>query len=163
MAKFHRPLSTKKRGFQLLLSKGGSRERFHAQGKMNRKSENHQRHENGSPNKKFRRFTPFSRFVPLVRGEVAILFRRSIDPSKKPMQIFRTMKTKSLFSPLDRRKSVSLGDLSEATGIPIQTLRDQVNRGEIPGMFRGGKGRKWRIGRADAERWWQEMQQTAVS
>ena len=75
------------------------------------------------------------------------------------------MKAKSLFSPLDRRKSVSLGDLSEATGIPIETLRAQVNRGEIPGMFRSGtgKGRKWRLNRADAERWWQEMQQAAVS
>jgi excisionase family DNA binding protein len=70
------------------------------------------------------------------------------------------MKTRTLFSPLDRRKSVTLGDISEASGIPLQTLRDQIARGEIPGVFRSGpgKGRKWRISRADAETWWQQMQ-----
>jgi hypothetical protein len=71
------------------------------------------------------------------------------------------VKAKTLFSPLDRRKTVTLGDLSDASGIPLQTLRDQINRHEIPGVFRSGpgKGRKWRISRADAECWWQEMHQ----
>jgi excisionase family DNA binding protein len=74
------------------------------------------------------------------------------------------MKAKTLFSSLDRRKTVTLGEVSEASGIPLQTLRDQINRHEIPGVFRSraGKGRKWRINRADAERWWQEMQQSTV-
>jgi excisionase family DNA binding protein len=67
------------------------------------------------------------------------------------------MKPRTLFSALDRRKTVTLGDLSEETGIPLQTLRDMIARGEIPGVFRSGPGRKWRIGRADAERWWQDM------
>jgi Helix-turn-helix domain len=66
----------------------------------------------------------------------------------------------TLFSPLDRRKTVTLSDLSEATGFATQTLREQINRGEIPGAFRSGvgKGRKWRINRAAAEQWWQGMQ-----
>jgi predicted site-specific integrase-resolvase len=74
------------------------------------------------------------------------------------------MKPKSLFSPLDRRKYVTLGQISEATEIPLSTLRDWVNKGQIRGAFRGtaGKGRKWRLSRADAELWWQEMQQQKV-
>jgi excisionase family DNA binding protein len=70
-----------------------------------------------------------------------------------------SVKAKSLFSALHRRKTLTLGQLAELTEIPITTLRDQVNRGEIPGAFRSGpgKGRKWRFQRESIEQWWQDM------
>jgi excisionase family DNA binding protein len=78
--------------------------------------------------------------------------------------MFFRVKATTLFPELDRRKTVTLGDLSEQSGIPLRTIQDQVARGEIPGAFRSGKGkgRKWRIRRSDAERWWQEMQRVKI-
>jgi hypothetical protein len=75
------------------------------------------------------------------------------------------MKPKPLLLPLDRRQWLSLGDLSRACGYAPSTLRRMIARGEIPTAFRGyaGKGRKWRIGRADAERWWADMQQQPIN
>jgi hypothetical protein len=73
-------------------------------------------------------------------------------------------KPRPLFSALDRRKTVYLSDLAEAADIPISTLRDWLNRGDIPGMYRSaaGKGRKWRMTREAAEQWWINFQSELI-
>jgi excisionase family DNA binding protein len=69
------------------------------------------------------------------------------------------VKAPPLFPALDRRKTFTLGQLAKESGIPITTLRDWVNKGQIPGAFRGGpgKGRKWRFRRESLEQWWQDL------
>jgi DNA-binding transcriptional MerR regulator len=69
------------------------------------------------------------------------------------------MKTKPLFSALDRRRAVTIPQLSELTGIPASSLRRWALEGQIPGGLRKGKNR-WYFNRADLEQWWGSMQQT---
>jgi len=69
------------------------------------------------------------------------------------------MKQKSLFSPLDKRKTVTMAELAELSGIPVTTLKHYVKRNEIFGAMKSGKGR-WRFEREALERWWQSIRQT---
>lgn len=69
------------------------------------------------------------------------------------------MKQKTLFSSLDKRRTINLGELAELTGFPISTLREYAHRGEIFGAMRSGKGR-WRFERESLEHWWRSIQQT---
>src|SRR6267142_686903 len=66
----------------------------------------------------------------------------------------KPIESKTLFSLLDKRKTVTMGELAELTGFPVSTLRHYVARGEIFGAMRSGKGR-WRFERQALEHWWQ--------
>jgi excisionase family DNA binding protein len=68
----------------------------------------------------------------------------------------------SLFSPTDRRRTVKLSELAQLTGIPESTLREWVNRNQIPGAMRSGKRGNWRFDRASLETWWQTIRKTQL-
>jgi hypothetical protein len=65
---------------------------------------------------------------------------------------------KNLITTLDRRASVPLKEVSEATGIPYSTLKWHAYRNTLPGVFQaGGKGGAWRVKRAELEKWWSNL------
>lgn len=73
------------------------------------------------------------------------------------------MKVQPLLSPLDKRRTLTLAEISESSGIKLATLRLWINRGEMDAFRNGvGKGRKWMMSRAAAELWWQELHQQKV-
>jgi excisionase family DNA binding protein len=65
----------------------------------------------------------------------------------------------ALFPPGDHRKTISLKELSELSGIAGPTLRDWLRRGTIGGAFQRKKGAKWRFRREALVAWWQELLQ----
>lgn len=62
-----------------------------------------------------------------------------------------------LFPPGDHRRTISLYQLSELSGIGLPTLRDWLKKGEIPGAFQIKKNTKWRFRREMLEKWWEEL------
>ena len=62
-----------------------------------------------------------------------------------------------LFTPLDRRMTVTIRQLAELAGIPMTTVREWARTGKIPGAFRPHKGARWRFRREAIERWWEHM------
>ena len=70
------------------------------------------------------------------------------------------MKTKTLFSSADKRKTIGLTELAELTGFPSTRLYEWVRKGELPAFRHGtGKGRRWAFKREDLEIWWANMHQ----
>jgi predicted DNA-binding transcriptional regulator AlpA len=65
------------------------------------------------------------------------------------------MEDNQLLTSLDRRKSVSLEEVSKITGIGVRSLRRYMKKGLIPGGFQpGGYHSEWRFKRDEIEAWW---------
>ena len=64
-----------------------------------------------------------------------------------------------MISSLDHRKSFSVKEVSEFTGLGIRVIQKYANEGVIPGAFqpRLGKRARWRFNREPLERRWQEQ------
>jgi hypothetical protein len=62
-----------------------------------------------------------------------------------------------LFGPEDKRKTVSLKELVELTGINETTLRNWLRRKTIPGAFQFNKKGHWKFRREMIEPWWEEL------
>jgi excisionase family DNA binding protein len=60
-----------------------------------------------------------------------------------------------LFSPLDKRKVVSIRELAELLDDDPETIRRHIIQGLIPGGFQTGG--KWKIRRSIVEAWWQKQ------
>jgi hypothetical protein len=75
------------------------------------------------------------------------------------------VKQKPLFSPLDGRRTITLGELSRLTSIPTRTLREWTVGGRIPGAFQTakGKGNRWRFFREHLESWWNDLQKVTTA
>ncbi len=67
------------------------------------------------------------------------------------------MEVPPLFPPGDHRKTITIQQLSELSGIPLGTLRDWVHYGTIPGAFQRKKHTKWLFRREPLEKWWVEL------
>jgi hypothetical protein len=61
-----------------------------------------------------------------------------------------------LLFPLHKADSVSLAEVSERTGIRLDTLRKKAKTGLVPGAFQIGSG-AWRFKRKPLEEWWQSL------
>jgi hypothetical protein len=62
-----------------------------------------------------------------------------------------------LLFPLHRSDSVTLAQVSEKTGIHIETLRKKAKAGLIPGAFQLSQGDGWRFKRKPLEAWWSSL------
>jgi excisionase family DNA binding protein len=63
--------------------------------------------------------------------------------------------TDTLFSPLDKRKVISIGELAKLLDDDHETIRRKLISGEIPGGFQIGGGGKWKVRRSIVEKWWE--------
>ena len=60
----------------------------------------------------------------------------------------------TLFSILDRRKSVSAREVADASGYSLRSVELFAQRGQLPGAFRVGRRGAWRFRRDAIEAWW---------
>ena len=65
---------------------------------------------------------------------------------------------RTLFSPEDKTRSLTLPQLAKRTGHAYTTIYGYVKRGELHAYRQGkGKGRRYRVSREDAEAFWAGM------
>jgi excisionase family DNA binding protein len=74
-----------------------------------------------------------------------------IDPNNS-----QGMKT-PLFPAGDKRKTLTLVELAELSGIRKTTLREWARLKQIPGAFRSTKYGRWLFRREDLEAWWADI------
>jgi excisionase family DNA binding protein len=62
-----------------------------------------------------------------------------------------------LFSVLDRRRLIPIGEVSAVTGLSIDVLRAYADDGTIPGARQAAGGKRRLFERAQLEAWWQRF------
>jgi excisionase family DNA binding protein len=62
-----------------------------------------------------------------------------------------------LFSPLDRRRLIPIGEVAEVSGLSVDVLRAYADDGTIPGARQAKFGKRRLFEREALEQWWQEF------
>jgi excisionase family DNA binding protein len=62
-----------------------------------------------------------------------------------------------LFSPLDRRRLIPIGEVAEVSGLSVDVLRAYADDGTIPGARQAKTGKRRLFERVALEQWWQEF------
>jgi hypothetical protein len=62
-----------------------------------------------------------------------------------------------LFSPLDRRRLMPIGEVSLVSGLSVDILRAYADDGTIPGARQAKFGKRRLFERTALEKWWQEF------
>jgi excisionase family DNA binding protein len=62
-----------------------------------------------------------------------------------------------LFSFLDRRRLIPIGEVAQVTGLSVDVLRAYADDGTIPGARQAAGGKRRLFERTQLEAWWQQF------